>query len=408
MKRRRRSAAFLAAVLLSVSLAGCGEKSITPSSGGDAPGGGSALSADAGEHFAAVTGAELLSGAENRCYSPVSLYLALAMAGAGAAGETQAQIYTLLGAENTDTLAAGCKTMLDALQRDEKDSKLYLANSVWTRQGIETKPDYQTLLEQDFSAESFSVPFGQTRADGKMSAWVEQRTRGLLKPKFQHEADTVAVLLNTIYFKDGWAEPFSERNTENGDFTTAGGEIVRADFMQNRSAGLAREGEDYRKGELSFRSGGSMFFVLPDEDVPLQQLLAERGLQELLTDEGAQSRDIDWWLPKFRQGGEVQLIDLLRSLGVTDAFDADAANFSNGWDTSAYISEVRQGTALSVDENGVEAAAYTEISMKESAALVEPESPLEMRLDRPFLYGVRGADGTLVFVGVCADPTREE
>ncbi|MCI5843031.1 MAG: hypothetical protein MR004_05205 [Clostridiales bacterium] len=408
MKRRRRSAAFLAAVLLSVSLAGCGEKSITPTSGGDAPGGGSALSADAGEHFAAVTGAELLSGAENRCYSPVSLYLALAMAGAGAAGETQAQIYTLLGAENTDTLAAGCKTMLDALQRDEKDSKLYLANSVWTRQGIETKPDYQTLLEQDFSAESFSVPFGQTRADGKMSAWVEQRTRGLLKPKFQHEADTVAVLLNTIYFKDGWTEPFSERNTENGDFTTAGGEIVRADFMQNRSAGLAREGEDYRKGELSFRSGGSMFFVLPDEDVPLQQLLAERGLQELLTDEGAQSRDIDWWLPKFRQGGEVQLIDLLRSLGVTDAFDADAANFSNGWDTSAYISEVRQGTALSVDENGVEAAAYTEISMKESAALVEPESPLEMRLDRPFLYGVRGADGTLVFVGVCADPTREE
>lgn len=408
MKRRRRSAAFLAAVLLSVSLAGCGEKSITPTSGGDAPGGGSALSADAGEHFAAVTGAELLSGAENRCYSPVSLYLALAMAGAGAAGETQAQIYTLLGAENTDTLAAGCKTMLDALQRDEKDSKLYLANSVWTRQGIETKPDYQTLLEQDFSAESFSVPFGQTRADGKMSAWVEQRTRGLLKPKFQHEADTVAVLLNTIYFKDGWAEPFSERNTENGDFTTAGGEIVRADFMQNRSAGLAREGEDYRKGELSFRSGGSMFFVLPDEDVPLQQLLAERGLQELLTDEGAQSRDIDWWLPKFRQGGQVQLIDLLRSLGVTDAFDADAANFSNGWDTSAYISEVRQGTALSVDENGVEAAAYTEISMKESAALVEPESPLEMRLDRPFLYGVRGADGTLVFVGVCADPTREE
>lgn len=408
MKRRRRSAAFLAAVLLSVSLAGCGEKSIAPSSGGDAPGGGSALSADAGEHFAAVTGAELLSGAENRCYSPVSLYLALAMAGAGAAGETQAQIYTLLGAENTDTLAAGCKTMLDALQRDEKDSKLYLANSVWTRQGIETKPDYQTLLEQDFSAESFSVPFGQTRADGKMSAWVEQRTRGLLKPKFQHEADTVAVLLNTIYFKDGWAEPFSERNTENGDFTTAGGEIVRADFMQNRSAGLAREGEDYRKAELPFRSGGSMFVVLPDEDVPLQKLLAERGLQELLTDEGAQSRDIAWSLPKFRQGGEVQLIDLLRPLGVTDAFDADAANFSNGWDTPAYISEVRQGTALSVDENGVEAAAYTEINIKESAALVEPEPLLEMRLDRPFLYGVRGADGTLVFVGVCADPTREE
>ena len=70
-----------------------------PFPGDDMPGGGASFSADAGEYFAAVTGAELLSGAENRCYSPVSLYLALAMAGAGAAGDTQAQIYALLGAE---------------------------------------------------------------------------------------------------------------------------------------------------------------------------------------------------------------------------------------------------------------------------------------------------------------------
>ena len=218
----------------------------------------------------------------------------------------------------------------------------------------------------------------------------------------------MAVLLNTIYFKDGWTESFLEGNTERGDFTTAGGETVRADFMQKQSAGLAREGEAYCKAELSFRSGGSMFFVLPDEDVPLQTLLTGRGLQELLTDEGVQNRDIAWSVPKFRQNGEMQLIDLLRSLGVTDAFDSDAADFSHGWNVPAYISEVRQGTAFSVDENGVEAAAYTEISMNETAALVEPEPPLEMRLDRPFLYGVRSADGTLLFVGVCADPTQED
>ena len=142
---------------------------------------------------------------------------------------------------------------------------------------------------------------------------------------------------------------------------------MRADFMQKQSAGLAREGEADCKAELLFRSGGSMFFVLPDEDVPLQTLLTERGLQELLTDEGAQNRDIAWSVPKFRQNGEMQLIDLLRSLGVTDAFDSDAANFSHGWNV-----------------------------------------PLEMRLDRPFLYGVRSADGTLLFVGVCADPTQED
>ena len=45
------------------------------------------------ERFACQTGAEpLLSGRENGCYSPVSLYLALSMAATGAAGETEAQM----------------------------------------------------------------------------------------------------------------------------------------------------------------------------------------------------------------------------------------------------------------------------------------------------------------------------
>lgn len=83
MKRRTRSAAFIAAILLGISLAGCGEKPDVPFPGDDMPGGGASFSADAGEYFAAVTGAELLSGAENQGVTALSaLCLALAMAGA--------------------------------------------------------------------------------------------------------------------------------------------------------------------------------------------------------------------------------------------------------------------------------------------------------------------------------------
>ena len=179
--------------------------------------------------------------------------------------------------------------------------------------------------------------------------------------------------------------------------------------MQKQSAGLAREGEAYCKAELSFRSGGSMFFVLPDEDVQLQTLLTGRGLQELLTDEGVQNRTLPGRCRNSGQNGEMQLIDPAALAGSYRCFLTATQRISAMAGMCRSIS-VKYGRErlFSVDENGVEAAAYTEISMNETAALVEPEPPLEMRLDRPFPYGVRSADGTLLFVGVCADPTQED
>ena len=96
---------------------------------------------------------------------------------------------------------------------------------------------------------------------------------------------------------------------------------------------------------------------------------------------------------------------MLQTLGVTDAFDPGLADFSQAFDaeTPAYISAVRQGTSFTVNEAGVEAAAFTEVAMNESAAM-PPEETLQMQLDRPFLYGVRSSSGTLLFIGVCADP----
>ena len=59
MKRRTRSAAFIAAILLGISLAGCGGSPMCRPRAMICQGR-SVLSADAGEYFAAVTGAELL------------------------------------------------------------------------------------------------------------------------------------------------------------------------------------------------------------------------------------------------------------------------------------------------------------------------------------------------------------
>jgi serpin B len=70
----------------------------------------------------------------------------------------------------------------------------------------------------------------------------------------------------------------------------------------------------------------------------------------------------------------------------------------------AFISNIQQKAHISIDENGVEASAYTEIAI---AGAAMPEGRAEMILDRPFIYGIQSRYGDLLFIGVCNNPTLE-
>lgn len=357
------------------------------------------------EKFAQVTAQKLLSGEENLCYSPISLYYAFAMAATGAAGETQKQMYDLLGVQETETLARNADALYERLYRDEAYGKLFLANSVWMRKGLDVKESYVQGLNEAFHAEQFTVDFNQNKTNQQMTDWVAKHTKNLLKPEFRHDGKTMEVLLNTIYYKGNWAEPFSKHATQTDEFLTATGKAVDAEFMHIALSGHAFCAEEFMRASLYFLDGSEMFFVLPAEDVSLEELLETQGVGGLLSGGTSDYYFIDWAVPKFVMGGEMNLIPMLQAMGITHAFDPYTADFSAAAQEPAYISAIRQGTWFSVDEEGVEAAAFTEIAKDEGAAL-PPEQRLEMILNRPFLYGVRSAD-TLLFIGVCENPAQQ-
>ena len=61
------------------------------------------------------------------------------------------------------------------------------------------------------------------------------------------------------------------------------------------------------------------------------------------------------------------------------------------------------GRQLALDENGVEAAAYTAIGIEKMSLMPDAE-PVEFKLDRPFFYYVTSPDGAVLFVGVLYNP----
>lgn len=116
-------------------------------------------------------------------------------------------------------------------------------------------------------------------------------------------------------------------------------------------------------------------------------------------------------LPKLKSHGRtLPLGDALRALGMTTAFDQPphSANFDRiaprKPDEYLYISEVFHQTFVALDEAGTEASAATAVSMW-LAAGYDSNKPIEVRVDRPFLFAIQHRpSGALLFFGRIADP----
>ena len=349
-----------------------------------------------------------LDGTGNANCSPVSLYLALAAVSTGAGSQTREELFSLLGAQplSDEELATACANLFAALQDGPGNpSGIQLANSLWLCEELPCREEFVERVADRFYASVFQVDFADPGTGRQMSDWVREQTNGLLKPQITTRDGQSLSMLNTIYFKSGWSSPFTTLS-DPAPFHLADGSTVDCTLMrQGLENHPFRIGDGYTASYGLFENGSRMVFVLPDEDSSVDALLASpKTLAEAFTMQQAQAGEVTLLVPQFTVQSDFQLIETLRQMGVTSAFLPEA-DFSGISDSPSFISGITQQTRLSLDENGVEAAAYTEVAMTGSAAPSE-EQPLrvELRLDRPFLYALVD-QGVPLFVGVVRDPS---
>ena len=126
-------------------------------------------------------------------------------------------------------------------------------------------------------------------------------------------------------------------------------------------------------------------------------------------------RPVNLHLPKFRiEPPTVELSEVFIALGMKTAFDqpAGSANFDRMAprkpDSYLCISKVFHKTFLALDEKGTEAAAATAVVMMEATAAFERPQPVELKVDRPFLFAIQHApSGACLFLGRVTDPVAK-
>ena len=349
--------------------------------------------------FSDETAAVVFTGEGNAVYSPLSLYAALGMLTELTDGQTKQQMMDLLSVSDSEELRQWTQTLWRQLYRDGKDSALWLGNAVFLNENMTFHKEPLDVLAKSYYASSYQVSMGSKAADEAIAAWLNEQTNDLLTE------DTGAIktkerdllrLYNTIYYKAGWQDTFESSRTETDTFTAADGSKQQVDFMHRTDEGTYRKGEGYTAAPRRLKYG-RMVFVLPDEGVTPESLLARDGFLTELTGEYSMA-DVVWSVPRFDVKSSVDLKDILKALGVTDAFDENVADFTPLTDSGAVVSSVMQAARVKIDEDGVEAAAYTEI-VADTTAAEEPPPVVEMNLNRPFLFVILNDANVPLFVG---------
>jgi serpin B len=355
----------------------------------------------------------MATGDENVFFSPFSISSALAMTYAGAGGETEAEMADALHFDLAqDALHPAFNAIdLELNGRDELEEpyegdgfELSIVNAVWGERGFPFLNSYLDVLAVNYGAGLRLADFSGDPEGSRttINDWVSDQTNDRvndLLPEGSISAGTRLVLTNAIYFKAPWLYPFDEDNTEADSFTTLSGSSVSVSMMHQTVDASYAEVGDVQAVELPYNGGElAMLLLVPDAGTfeSFEESLDYEAYEEIVGQ--LEEHRVYLGLPQFEFDFALSLVDALRALGMEDAFNPDAADFS-GIDGARdlYVSNVLHKAFVSVDEIGTEAAAATAVVVDVTAI---PGETVTLTIDRPFLFVIRDIPtDTILFIG---------
>ena len=379
-----------------------------------------AAAADALNAFGVDMYARIATEPGNIVISPASIAIALSMAQAGARAATADEMDMVLHGLGSNELADAANALDAALAARSgtfKDSAgvdqevaLRIANALFVQRDMALEAAYLDAMAARYGAGLWTVDYASDPEAARLAinAWVAEQTEDRVQ-EILHSGQvtpmTRLALVDAIYLKAAWLAPFDEQETLPGAFTLVDGASVQVPLMHLTATFGYGTGEGWQAVELPYvGSNLAMTVILPDDLATFEDSFDAARLIAIV---GSLERtEVVLTMPTFDTETRADLGPLLVAMGMPTAFDPLAADFS-GLTTEAqlFIQAVIHRANITVDEAGTEAAAATVILMGDTSGPGSP--PIELRLDRPFLFVLRDVPtGAVVFMGRVADPSQ--
>lgn len=343
---------------------------------------------------------------KNVFISPFSVSLALSMTWNGANGKTFEDMRTTLGFQSLSVLEVNqaFKNIFPTLCSLDKNVEFKIANSVWCRKGIIFEPDFLDALVNYYNAYAETLDFSSPNAKEVINKWVEENTKGKIQEIIKSIPNyAVMYIINALYFKGKWKYQFDKSKTTDGDFLVNEEHYVRTKFMVQSGKYECFFDKEFNAIRLPYGKGDyAMVVLLPNTDIPIDDFISnlDRNKWENCVNNLKETEEVTLYIPRFKSEFEVNLNQILKSMGMEIAF-SDFADFSKLCKTvPCQITDVVHKTYIEVNEEGTEAAAATSVEIGYTS------SKPSFYLTRPFVYVIYERNtGAILFVGKLLNPT---
>lgn len=351
------------------------------------------------------------AGKENRVCSPLNIYMALSMLAAVTDGQTRQQILDALSAESLELLQKQTAQLWTENSWDDGIVTSVLANSIWLRDGYSYNEETLQKLGEEFYASAFSGEMGTDAYNNMLRDWINEHTGNLLTEQasgLELAPATVLALVSTIYYRASWSDKFSGSATTQDVFHAPDGDVT-VDFMHSSDSNTVYYGNGFSAIGLSLENSGQMWLLKPDEGTDATALLQNEDALGFLLANGEWSQTqrarVNLSLPKFDVSSDLDILDTLAQLGMTDVMDGTKSDFTplTTANDSLELTQAKHAAHVKIDEDGCEAAAYTILGV-EATAMMGPEEEIDFTLDKPFVFAITGIDGLPLFVGLVNQP----
>jgi serpin B len=304
-----------------------------------------------------------------------------------------------------DAINASYLDLIDLLLGLDDYVDMRIGNSVWARTAFPFHESFMETVRHSFGAEVSNLDFASPDAAPTINEWVDRSTNGRIKDIVAAPipADVVMYLINAIYFKGDWQDPFKRSLTQDAPFTRADGSTSTVRMMSREGGFHYFADEAVEVAELRYGRGAFVMDIVLPRSGSIDEVIATLDVARWRAwTDGVQQTNMHLRMPRFRMEYETTMNEALIALGMQSAFgmtpDTDFTGLSPAG-RDLYISNVKQKTFIAVDEEGTEAAAATSVEVSVTSM------PPTMTVDRPFLVAIRERfSGTILFIGRVGDP----
>lgn len=334
--------------------------------------------------------------------SPLSISFVLGALGNGSTGQTCEEILDVLGFEGctVEDINEYSRNILCGCTEVDNLVDVKIANAVVVKEGYDLKNEFRNALENYYDAYVRSMKFDDKAVDA-INDWCNEQTKGLI-PKIIDDIPENALLfaLNSIYFKGAWEYEFEKEDTKKESFTNMDGSSSKT-WMMHMEEWLSYSSNDtWSTVRLPYGNGSyNMYVLLPHEGISVNAIM--EGLDGA-TWENEKNRmrscKVDLKLPRFETASDINLIDIMKSLGMERAFNPYMAEFGDMFENESgiFLGILKQKSKIIVNEEGTEAAGVTIGGMMGTAIMPE-NKPKTFHAERPFVYLIQEKSSNAIF-----------